>query len=197
MNVRLKKTFTWYAAIVYGDRFLINHYTAEISMITVTADNDEQNIAYERTKMFIRDVIDGSVMISQNSPNLGLYQKIGTKILVLPEEPFDQIVGMMLYLKLNAVMENRMVVTDVELQSHAGDTMNYLHSAGESVGPLEQEGWWLDSRPTWANSPEKPRSKIVNLSRSPEWADHGLDWTDGKNSSDSVVFAKFDRNEDK
>lgn len=196
MNVRLKKTFTWYAAIVYGDRFLINHYTAEISMTTVTADNDEQNIAYERVKTFMGDIVDGSLLISQNNPNLELYQKIGTKVLILPEEPVDQIVGMMLYLKLNAVMENRMVVTDIELWSLAGDSMSYLHSAGESVGPLEQEGWWLDARPTCTNSAKNPRSKIVNLSRIPEWADHGLDWADSNSSSDSVVFAKFNRDED-
>ena len=197
MNVRLKKTFGWHGAIVYGDRFVINHYIAEISMTTVTGDNEEQNIAYERIKMFVQDIIDGSVMISQNNPNLEFYQKVGTKVLILPEEPFDQIIGMMLYLKLNAVMENRMVVTDVEIWSRSGDSMSYLHSAGESVGPLELEGWWLDARPSWVNTPEKPRSKIVNLSRSPEWADHGLDWSDGKSSSDSVVFAKFDRDENK
>jgi len=195
MNVRLKKTFTWYGAVVHDDQFIINHYTAEISMITVTSNNEEQNIAYERIKMFIGDIIDGSVMISQDNPDLESYQKIGTKVLILPDEPIDQIVGMMLYLKLNAVMENRMVVTDVELWSRAGDSMKYLHSVNESLGPLEQDGWWVDPRPCYSNSIEKAVGKIVNLARIPEWKDHGLDWGDTTSAKDSVVFADFRKDE--
>ena len=196
MNVRLKKTFGWYGAVVYEDQFIITHYSSEVSMVTVTPDNQEQNIAYERIKLFMNDIMDGAVLINQNNPKLDQYQNIGMRLIALPDEPVDQVVGMMLYLKLNAVMENRMVVTDVELWSRAGDSMSYLHSAGESLGPLSQDGWWIDPRPCYSNSIEKATDKIVNLARMPEWHDHGLDWMDKENSTDSVVFAKFGRDED-
>ena len=196
MNVRLKKTFGLYGAVVYDDQFIVTHYSSEISMLTITPDNREQNIAYERIKLFMNDIMDGAVLISQHSPRLDQYQNIGMRLITLPDEPVDQVVGMMLYLKLNAVMENRMVITDVEIWSRAGDSMSYLHSSGESVGPLAQEGWWVDPRPCYNNSMEKVTGKIVNLTRIPEWHDYDLDWADKTNNTDSVVFAKFGKDEE-
>jgi hypothetical protein len=35
---------------------------------------------------------------------------MGINVTTLPEEPVDQIIGMMLYYKLNAIMEGRMIV---------------------------------------------------------------------------------------
>jgi len=98
MNVRLKKTFGWYGAVVYEDQFIITHYSSEVSMITVTPDNREQNIAYERIKLFMNDIMDGAVLISQNNPKLDQYQNIGMRLIALPDEPVDQVIGMMLYL---------------------------------------------------------------------------------------------------
>jgi hypothetical protein len=121
-------------------------------------------------------------------------------VIVLPDEPVDQIMGMMLYLKYNAVMENRMVVTDVEISSVQGDNMGYLHSHGENLSPgLSRDGWWVDAAPTWYDiTVTHTRDKVVSLNSRPEWADHGLAWTDATDKgSNSVVFADFGRNADK
>lgn len=197
MNVRLKKTLGWYCGIVHQDQFLVNHCSTELSMMTVISSNEEQNVAYERVKFFIHHVLDDSILINENNPLLEIYQQTGARIITLPEEPVDQIVGMLLYLKLNSIMENRMVVTDVEFWSKTGDSISYLHSVGESLGPLSQGGWWTDSRPCWGLPSEKiSQGKVVNLDRVPEWADYDLEWDKkSDNKENSVVFAKFGQNE--
>ena len=198
MNVRLKKTFGWYSGLVHQETFSVNHCSVEINMLTVSPSNDEQNIAYERMKFFVHSLLDDCILISEQSPLLPQYQKTGARVIVLPDEPVDQVVGMMLYLKLNAIMENRIVVTDVELWSKAGDSVSYLHSVGESLGPLVQSGWWTDPRPVCLSPGDKSsQGKIVNLDRIPEWRDHGLEWDQESESENSVVFAKFGRDEDK
>lgn len=198
MNVRLKKTIGWYCGVVYQEQFLVNHCTAEISLITVSPSNEEQNIAYERMKFFFDHVLDNSILINEYSPLLETYQKIGAKLVIFPDEPVDQLVGMMLYLKLNAIMENRVVVTDVEIWSKIGDAVSYLHSAGESVNPLSHDGWWVDRRPLYAPTQEKAvKDKIVNLDRPNEWKDYDLDWNNDQDSGNSVVFAKFGQDEEK
>jgi hypothetical protein len=198
MNARLKKSFGFYTGTVFEDRFMVNHFNVELNLVTVSGDNAEQNIAYERMKYWIFRVMDDSILIENDSSKLQQYLDTGARLLVLPDEPVDQIVGIMLYLKLNAIMENRMVVTDVEIWSTQGDSMSYIHSHGENVGPgLAQNGWWLDPKPTWHAGRPRGDGKIVSLDRVPEWKDFGLDWDQDKDDGkESVVFANFARDED-
>ena len=198
-NARLKKTLHWQSGLVYNGDFYINQYAASVSIITVSDNHEQQNIAYERTKLWINRVMDDGILISHDDPTLDAWRSTGARIIVLPEEPVDQIIGIMLYLKLNSIMENRLVISEVELGSTVGDNTSYLHSHGESVGEaLGQAGWWLDPRPTWYLDPHKiSEDNVVNLSRGPEWGDFELEWENNSHDKkNSVVFARFDRNED-
>ena len=199
MNVRLRKQIAWYSGLVYQDRFCVNHYNAEMTMLTVSRDHDQQNIAYDRLKFWIGSVLDDSILIHSENPLLSMYEKTGARLIVLPEEPVDQILGIMLYLKLNSIMQNRIVITDIEICSTQGDQMSYTHSHGESLGPhLGQDGWWTDARPTWTwNRSQDPNDKVVNLDRTSECKDYGLDWDHAETNKDSVVFANFGRDENK
>lgn len=196
MNVRLKKTVEWYSGLIYHDRFCVNHYNAELTMLTVSKDHEEQNIAYDRMKYWVDNVLDNSILININNPNLGTWQATESRIIPLPEEPVDQIIGIMLYLKLNAVMEGRVVISDVEILSTQGDNVTYAHSVGEGFGPFGDEGWWADSRPVWTPVHHDPNSKVVELARQPEWKEIDLDWNNSENSH-RVVFADFGRDENK
>lgn len=199
MNVKLRKNLTFTAGLVYEDSFLINEYACSIELLTVTEDHHEQNVAYDRIKGWITNVLDGSIIIDADHPNLSTWQATGARIMSLPEEPVDQIIGILLYLKLNAMMENRMVVTAVELSSTQGDGMWYRHDAGENIGVhFAYDGWWVDPRPNWSGAVLKKHGKIVDLSRQPEWSDFRLEWAqEDQEKHDSVVFANFRRDEDK
>lgn len=193
MNVRLKKTFSWYSGVVYNGQFLINHYTAQLEMLTATEDPVEQNLAYERMKFWFNEILDGAIFIDEAQGNIKQWKDTGARIMAFPVEPVDQIVGIMLCSKLNAVMEDRIMITDAEIWSRAGDSMSYLHNWKESIGPLAQSGWWQDPRPVWSMTRYNVTDKVVNLGRLPEWKDHDLDWNDDKSSNtDTVVFGRFD-----
>lgn len=195
MNARLRKTFGFYTGLVYDGRFMANHYTVEIGMLTVSSDNAEQNTAYERAKFWIYNVLGDSILINHQDPKVAAYESTGARLMIFPDEPVDQNVGIMLYLKLNSIMENRMVVTDIEICSSQGDEASYLHQVGESLGMyFSQDGWWTDSRPICAPIRERSQDKVVTLDRIVEWSDHGLTW----NTQDqrSAVIAPFPRNED-
>lgn len=196
MNVRLRKNLVWYSGLVFQENFCVNHYEADIDLMTVTSDHNEQNIAYERMKSWVYQVLNDSILISENDPSLPRFQATGARIIILPEPPVDQILGIMLYLKLNSIMQNRMVVTDVTVKSSQGDDMCYLHSVGESFGEnLVNDGWWSDPRPTWTDARPRGKEKVVALDRFPEWKDYGLEWDNGDAKGQNVVFAKFNKNE--
>lgn len=184
--------------MVYENKFAVNQYSVTLGMITVSDDNDQQNIAYERMKFWLFNVFQDGILISEHSDALAAWANTGSKVLSLPEEPVDQIVGMMLYLKLNSIMENRMVITDVELSSIEGDNTAYVHNHGENLGPLIEDGWWTDARPGWISTKSSgKRNKIVTLDRLPEWKDYDLDWAaDTASDKNTVVFADFKRNDE-
>lgn len=184
---------------VYENRFSVNRYTIDLDLLTVSEDHEQQNIAYDRMKFWIYRVLQDSILISENSEMLGKWAETGARILAVPEEPVDQVIGIMLYLKLNCIMENRIVVTGVEISSAEGDETVYVHNHGEALGVMSQDGWWTDLRPCWIlPQTNKNHGKIVTLDRSPEWADHDLGWDDSdKDSKNTVVFADFKKDEDK
>lgn len=198
MNVRLRKTFAWSSGILYQGQFLINNYEAKIDMITASDDQQEQVIAYERIKSWMYEVLNGSVLIEDDDPKLASWVNTGARILILPEPPVDQILGLMLYSKLNAIVEDRLIITDIEISSVAGEGMSYLHSEDENVGPFMHVGWWSDPRPIWSFLRPSESDKIVALNRPLEWRDYDLSWEDpDEEHTNSVVFARFNRDEEK
>lgn len=193
MNVRLRKKFVWSAGLIVQEHFHINHYETDVSMITMTDDNREQNICYERMVTWIHEIANGSIMIEASDPAHTTWLKTDARVLSLPHQPVDQIIGMMLYSKLNAIAENRIMITDVNISSSMGDDMMYLHDHQESLGPFTSSGWWQDPRPTWSHEKRNNIGKVIRLDRLPEWSDYDLEWqqSDTSGSTDSVVFAKF------
>lgn len=199
MNVRLIKTWTWQSGIVYNDIFYINAYTARIHMHTTSMYDSDHDVAYARMDYWFEEVMQDSVMISADSENVKAYAATGQRLLQFPDQPVDQLVGIMLCLKLNAMTEGRLVVTDVDISSVHGSDMTYQHNVNEAVGPMAAAGWWQDARPIWNHVPSAARgSKVVSLNRAADWHSLDLDWQSSSNDRDSsIVFADFDRDDDK
>lgn len=189
MNVRLKKTFVFYCGVLYKDEWYINEYNLSMNMLTVSEDPHEQNIAYERIKYWVNQVLAHGVLTCYNNTHLAAYQNTGQRVLVLPDQPVDQIVGMMLYLKLNAICENKIVITDIDLSSIEGDNVIFSHTAGESLGPFAEDGWWVDSRPCWIDPKAKKRKdNVISLDKVPEWRELDLDWQSEQEDEESVIL---------
>lgn len=198
MNVRLKKEFAFSTGLVFDGNYAINQYMMTLRMVTNTSDHREQNVAYERVKYWIHNVLDHSVFIQQDSELLPAFLATGQRVITVTEAPVDQIIGIMLYSKLNAIVEERLIITDIELQSVLGDGMIYLHNEHESVGPFANDGWWQDPRPVYNDVAQRARgNKVVTLGRSQEWKDLDLDWEENDEESNTVVFADFKRDETK
>lgn len=198
MNVRLAKTWQWQSGTVHHDIFYVNSYSARIQMYTTSMDASDHTTAYERIDYWFHEVMQDSVMISADNSKLDHYASTGQRLLIFPDDPVDQLVGIMLCLKLNSIAEGRLMITDVDLGSANGADMIYRHNHSEENGPLAGAGWWTDPRPTWTLAASRTMpGKVVSLSRTPDWHALGLDWIDAANPKESaVVFADFDRDED-
>lgn len=198
MNYRMSKTWGFLANVVWHDRVLCNDFRVCVDWTTVTDEAREQNIAYERVKYWLFDVLEHSILINENSDRVALYQATGQRVIALPNDPIDAMIAIMLMTKFSAITEGRMEITEIALSSEQGGHVQYLQAVDEDTMDFSKSGWWQDSRPIWRNKPIRGTGKVVNLDRMPEWAELDLAWdtvsdikTDG-----SVVFAEFPKRAD-
>lgn len=197
MNVKLQYDIDFLAGIYYNDCLKMNSYSISVSLLTKATDAINTNIAMDRLKMFMHGELANTVFVHQVAcERAEMMTLMGINVTTLPDEPVDQIVGMMLYYKLNAIMEGRMTVTRLDLSSILGDSVWYQHDAEEdSPGPFRVEGWWHE--PTVQHNTIKIDSLADNVLKvvPNAWAEYGLTWpeTTTEPTANTVVFADFSK----
>jgi hypothetical protein len=197
MNVRLQYDLEFLAGVYYEDQLQMNQYNVSLNLLTKTKDSASTNIALDRAKAFVHGALENTVFINQNNMERAEFmQMIGINVTTLPEEPVDQIIGMMLYYKLNAIMEGRMLITQLDLSSHLGDGVWYQHDDEDPIGPFAAEGWWHDNslkHNTLVDT--EAESNIVKVLPN-AWVEYGLMWPGehletASAAGNTVVFGNF------
>lgn len=202
MNVALGYQFEFLAGVWHDDRMQMNTYRVSISMLTTSEQPEYHNTSLERIKYFMHHVVHGSVFVADKDVSAAdRLVRAGVNVMLLPEQPFDQIVGIMLACKLNAICEDHMLITDLDIQSDLGDRVIYYHSHEDPIGPLSTDGWWHDpdiNKCLWTPAQEIT-GNVVTIRKSVSWKDLDLNWNSDQDSDpdNTVVFARFDNDEKK
>ena len=199
MNVRLQYDVEFLAGIYYENSLKINSYSVSMNLVTASNDAVITNIAMDRLKYFVFGELDSTVFIHEAyKEQAEMLALLGVNVTTLPEEPVDQIIGMMLYYKLNAIMEGNMIITALDVSSELGDSVWYQHDEEDSAGPFAKDGWWITSGLQHDDVELAPAEdkvvKVVNKG----WHELGLEWPEPNSPvpGNVVVFGNFRRNED-
>lgn len=200
MNVRLQYNIEFPGAIHIDGALQLNQYQVNLSLQTQSQNRAAINIAMDRLKCFINAELVDAVFVNQQENDLcEILQMIGANVVTLPDEPVDQIIGLMLFCKLNAIMEGIMVVTALDICSSLGDDVWYEHCEEDSVGPFSASGWWHEPGTRHHNLTDgEIPDKVVKVVPNP-WSEYGLLWPDAVDKSQetqhTVVYAKFPKHE--
>lgn len=201
MNVRIKHDMSFLAAVYYNKEFRLNQYSLRLWMTTNHHDQAMQNIALERVKYFVYHELESTVFVTTQDPEqCQKYFLAGLNVTTLPTEPVDQIVGIMLYYKLNAIMETHMILVETELSSVLGDHITYLHSDNELVDMEFHGAWWQTPDLVHCDQNLLQSDKVVSMPQANSWKDLDLAWPEYETDMDTgnvVVFADFKNNETK
>lgn len=196
MNVRLRYNITFPAAAWFEGELMMTNYTLALHFLTQTLDPQDQNIALDRIKFFLLNELHSTIFINQaDTERAEAFDDVGLNVTTLPEEPVDQVVSIMLYYKLNAIMEGRMKITELVMSSDAGDGIEYFHNENEHTDLFPEEGWWHE--PTLCHnmfeSDDEESENVVSLGTNTEWEDQDLGWAHAEVTTDlgQVVFANF------
>ena len=194
MNVSLKINLEFPAGIYFQDTLRLNRYSVALELCTTTTDHEQINVAMDRIKAFVYSELADTVFINQqDAERANILDVMGVNVTTLPEDPIDQIVGLMLYCKLNAVMEGRMVVDNLDISSFIGDDVTYMHNTGDSIGPFEQNGWWYNTDTGHSElSGIETDQNVVHVSNH-SWNKYNLNWNDTNqlNAGKTVAFGKL------
>jgi hypothetical protein len=203
MNVRLRYSTVFTAGIFYADQMRMNNYQVKLHLTTNSEEGDDHNIALDRIKYLIHNQLNSTVFInSAEAEQCRLFASAGINVTTLPEDPLDQVIGIMLYCKLNAILESRMIVNDVEICSELGENIVYLHNDQDAQGPFADAGWWSESDAVHCDLTLFDNEKTVALHHiGAGWRDLGLNWDESViiniNNDNKVVFADFAKDETK
>jgi hypothetical protein len=203
MNVKIGCTLRFTAGAWFDGHLIMNNYTTTLKLLTITSDHNNQNIALDRVKYLVEQCLTDTVFICDSETDqIELLQAAGVGVTVLPEEPVDQVIGMALFSKFNAIMEGNMLVRSILLSSEAGDDIIYEHDSAEDNHPFENtSGWWNNHEPTHAlESADGEPDNLVILPVGKLWREVGLEWntdTGVETQENILVFAEFKNDKDK
>ena len=184
MITRIERDIFFAAGVHFDDAYYINTYDFLLSMLVETDIPKEHTIAMDRFDLFIKDAATNAVFINEDKhEEIEKYKEAGLKIITLPGEPFDQIVAMVLLLKLNAIMENRIKITDITISSLLGEGIRYpiVTEAAENADMMLGDKWWHNSDMETTNQTVfkfEPENNIVKLFDDSIWAQYDLSWKD-------------------
>lgn len=190
MTTRIQRSFSFQAG-AYCETFLMNVYDFTLFIEVNTDSSYEQNVAMDRLVYFATECLEGCVFIRDSEKKMiDKYTNVGFRVCTLPEEPYDQIIMLMLLAKLNAIVEGRLSITDITIESKLSDGVVFLHDIDSSFGPLDSLGWWHDSGKSIAPASVK-KDKIVNLFKTSSngWNDVGLSWKEREATETSPEIA--------
>lgn len=145
-------------------------------MDVMTDSITDQNIAMDRLKFFIQEVLDSCVFV-HNTENkiIEKFTDAGLRVCSLPDEVYDQIITVLLYYKLNAITEGKLHITNIELESELSDGVGFVWEAETVEVPFGQ-GWWTDNTLSINDKPIK-KDKVVKLVKKKcDWTSLGLDF---------------------
>lgn len=176
MNTRIEKDYSFLAALHFNDKFYVNNFDITVSMLVETESVYEQNIAMLRSIYLVENLLHDSILISSTEKlAIDKYRQAGLKVCELPDEPYDHLVATILLLKFNAIMENRMTVTDIILSSYLSDGVRYnvVAEIAESIYP--RNVWYNKPCPAIENIENAEDKNVVKLFEN-KWLELGLDW---------------------
>lgn len=190
MGTRISKHFDFLSAVYFEGQFLINNFDVSLVLSVETDSIYEQNVAMDRIKYFINERLENCTFVQDSETRIiEKYQAAGLKVCTLPEEPYDQIITILLLQKLNAICEGKLIVTSMELESILSDGVGFMYDI-DDIESLHQfkNGWWTENSNSISSKVLGKKEKIVRLVKNNDWVSLGLDWKSKENCSE-IIFA--------
>ena len=199
MDIRLNLDLNFTAGLWHEGQFYMNNYLVNLNIVTNTIEAEDAQVAVERMRWFSYNVLNNSFFVKADE--VERQQQLwanGMNVLVLPEVPTDQVIGMMLYTKLNAIADDKIIITDIQITSGLSDGMRYIFAEDDDYRLYSDENWWNDPEIIWfdKNIFKATEDGTVKMQPMVHWKDVDLQWKDEQVEGDgNVVVGNFKKDD--
>lgn len=185
-NVKLSHEIGFSTVVIDGNKIYPNSFYLKLNMTTVTDNSTYQNIAIQRILFFLNEIMHGSVLCKATNPIANKFSKMAkdSNVILLPEEPFDQVIGMLLFSKLNSITEGNLEIDSLIIGSEFAPDLTYTIDDFENFdfdNSKIEFPWWERLDLSTSNNP-----KIIK--NTPDWATFNLAWDTKTNNNSDVDF---------
>lgn len=196
MVPNVSKNFDFLGCAYIDNGFYMNHYHISAVFEINTTNPIEQKIALERLNYFYEVVINNAVFVDEK--NIDFIEKalcLGLKISTLPDDPYDQAVGIALMYKMNAISEGKFTILNVNLISEIGNDVEFMIDIDQTYPAYTNKEIWFNAPNMQINDISKlisKKEKIVKLTRkSSEWDKIGLGWGHKLKNANEIKFQQI------
>jgi len=160
------------STILLHESVVPNTYTVRIKFNSNTDNINNQNRAFDRIKYFFQSMMHNGMIMNYKNINAETLAQFADKIIMIPEEPFDQIMVAIIHSKLINIVEGNIQITEVKLDSWQGDDVVYTSETFGMTklfleGDFGEVQWWQHAKPITFNPQDQefkmPDWKQINL----------------------------------
>jgi len=191
LATKIEREFAFQAAVHFEGNFLMTVYELSLGMEVDTASIKEQNIAMDRITYFLSECLENSVFVEHaDKKAIEKYLQADIKVCTLPEEPYDQIITILLLLKLNAITEGKLHVNSISLRSGLSDDVKFIYDIETASNHPFGKSWWTECTTTMSDiAKSSKKDKIVKLKKQHcDWSSVGLDWEQKEYKTTEIIF---------
>jgi hypothetical protein len=155
-------------------------YNINLLINTITENTTNQNVAFQRIICVIETMLNKHIFVHYENPNLEKIFKMfsSNNIILLPEKPYDSVIGMLLFHKLNAITEGYVEIDSIDISSN-GQESNSLSKVSYLINDRAQFNVVIPKAkmPYWWDRPDLTFNENKNhLTTMLKWEDYQLTW---------------------
>jgi hypothetical protein len=192
LATKIEREFAFQAAVYFEGEFLMTIYELALKMEVETESIKEQNIAMDRIHYFLHECLGNSVFVQDTEKKaIEKYMQADIKVCTLPDEPYDQIITILLLLKLNAITDGKLHITELSLRSGLSDDVKFVYDTETISNQPFGKGWWTDCNTTITDVTKiNKKDKIVRLIKQHcDWDSVGLEWEQKEHTATEIIFS--------
>ena len=188
--IELKQSFS--TTVILEDIIIPNQWDVTVNLIPNGKHSTLYNKAMERVQYYFEEVLDNSIFVGKHNVANMANIKFKAQVHIFPDDPWDHLIAMCLYVKLDSMMEGVFHVDNLTISSHQSRGISHSHDAegggsGHLIDLFDDEDdseiikYWYNSNPelfllheglqritgNWdegdLNFDEKPRGDVINL----------------------------------
>jgi len=142
--------------VLLSERLWPNDTEVTLHLTPKNNDAEAQNITFEKYRYIFAKILQNSIFIGRHKDDYKTFFKYTKSLIDFPVKPVDQIVGVCLFAKLNAIGGDTLRVNAIDIESWQGENLKFIITNDSPEGEFVPKGvdeyyWWNDPEPNFTN----------------------------------------------